>query len=832
MVLAAGIAVGSAHADGAESTAVTAESKPLGKKRGKGGKSLRAVIRRTRYGVPHIKARDIESLAAGYAYAYAEDNVCTIANEYVTVAGKRSKYFGPDGEWTFSGNGSTYSNLDADFYFRWVEEQGTVRELMKRPPPLGPKQGVRRGVKGYVSGYNAYLKDTGVDNIPDERCRGADWVRKIRQKDVYRRFYQLGILASSGAVIDGIVGAEPVSPAAAGEADERRDRRLRSGEGLDRLQPDIGSNAYGFGREATDNGRGLVLGNPHFPWDGAERLYQAHLKVPGKINVHGASLHGVPLILIGHTRGLAWSHTVATAWRFTPFRLQLVPGDPHSYVVDGEVKEMEATEVSVPVGTGPGAERRSRTIYSTEYGPMIDNLVGIPLPWTEGSGFALADVNATNFRYLNHFFDNNKAQTVREYDRIQRRYQGIPWVNSIAADRRGESYYTMQGAIPHVPDELAARCNVLAPVYETLGLPVLDGSRSSCNWRRQGSGVAPGTFPPGDVPTIFRDDYVHNGNDSHWLTNPEAAITGVDRIIGIENAERTFRTRIGLIQVEERLAGEDGLAGDRFDRELLQEVALGNRQYLGELWRDPLIGLCEAAPGGTLIGSSGPVDVSGACAALRAWDLRDNLDSAGAILFRRFATNLLGNFTSLPTGLQGSTTPGAETLFTTQYDNSDPVHTPRGLNVANPLVGRALADAVGDLDAAGIPLGAPLQGYQYETRGGQQIPIHGGPGGLGVFNAISASWRPDEGGYTDVGHGGSFIMAAQFSGGRCPVDVATFVTYGQTEDQDSRHASDYTRAFSRKDWNEVPFCAREVRGETLSKQRIRAKKRPGRRSNR
>ena len=76
-----------------------------------------------------------------------------------------------------------------------------------------------------------------------------------------------------------------------------------TGEGLARLQPQIGSNAYGFGREATDNGRGLVLGNPHFPWDGSERLYQAHLRIPGEVDVAGGTLYGVPLILIGHTRG-------------------------------------------------------------------------------------------------------------------------------------------------------------------------------------------------------------------------------------------------------------------------------------------------------------------------------------------------------------------------------------------------------------------------------------------------------------------------------------------------------------------------------------------------
>ena len=801
-----------------------------GKQGERGKERLTATIRRTKYGIPHIKAKSVESLAAGYAYAYAEDNICTIANEYVTVAGKRSKYFGPDEEWYFSGNGSTFRNLDADFYFKWVSKQGTVRELMNLKPPLGPKKGVRQGVKGFVAGYNGYLAAVGGSKgIDDPACRGEPWVKKIKQIDVYRRFYQLGILASSGAVLDGIVGASPASPAAAEQADARRAEVLATGEGLESLQPDIGSNAYGFGSEATQNGRGLVLGNPHFPWDGSERLYQAHLTIPGKLNVSGGSLNGVPLILIGNTRGLAWSHTVATAWRFTPFQVTLAPGDPYSYVVDGETKPMEATKVAVEAkAEGGGTEQRTTTIYSTEYGPMIDNLVGIPLPWSDSTGFALADVNATNFRYLNHFYDTNKAQTVRQYDRIQRRYQGIPWVNSVAADSRGEAYYSMQGAIPYVPDELAQRCNVLDPVYDTLGLPVLDGSDSTCNWRTEGDGVAAGTFPPDEVPTIFRKDYVHNGNDSHWLTNPEAPITGIDRIIGIENAERTYRTRIGLLQVEERLAGTDGLPGKGFNRKLLQRVALGNRQYLGELWRDDLVAFCDSVPGGTLIGSSGPVDVSGACDPLRDWNLRDDLDSNGAVLFRRFATNLRGNFECLPTGLQGSTCPGDQVLWTTPYDNSDPVHTPNGLNVANPMVGRALADAVSDLEGAGIPLDAPLRGYQYDERGGENIPIHGGPGGLGVFNAISAQWDPDVG-YPNIPHGSSFIMAAEFTGGKCPVRAGTFVTYGQSENQSSPHASDYTKAFSQKRWNPVPFCAGEVRKKTLSTDRVSFFRRPGKR---
>jgi acyl-homoserine-lactone acylase len=781
---------------------------------------LEAKIERTKYGVPHITAPNIQSLAAGFAYAFAEDNICTIANEYVTVNADRSRFFGPEKTWTFSGNGSTYTNLDADFYFEWVKQQKAVEKLMAKKPPEGPLPDVRRGIRGYVRGYNKYLRDTGVKRIPDRRCRGAAWVRPIREIDVYRRFYELGILASSGAVIDGIVNAKPTSPGAARAQEARQARMLAAGEGLTRLQPQIGSNAYAFGRDVTDNGRGLVLGNPHFPWDGAERLYQTHLRRPGKVDVAGGTLYGVPLVLIGHTRGLAWSHTVATAWRFTPFKLTLPPGDPYSYVVDGETRKMDRAEVSIQaLGEGGKLEKRTRTVYSTEYGPMITDLVGIPLPWSDGSGFALKDVNATNFRYLNHFLANDRAQSVAEYDRVERRYQGIPWVNSVAADSRGNAYYTMQGAIPYVTDEKAAACNVAAPGFSTLGLPVLDGSRASCDWDSSPKAVAPGTFPPDEVPTLTRSDYVHNANDSHWLSNPAAPLTGFDRIIGIENAERTLRTRLGLVQVEDRLAGRDGLPGTKWSRELLERIALGNRQYAGELWRDSVVAMCDSAPGGYLLGSAGPVDVSGACDPLRGWDLHDDLASRGAILFRRFASQILNDFRSVPTGLQGSTAPGSESIYTTPYDNADPVHTPNGLNTMNPLVQRALADAVTDLTGAGIAFDAPLGQYQFDVRGGRRIPIHGGPGTLGVFNAINVRWDA-KAGYDDVPHGSSFIMAAQFVDGSCPVEASTFVTYSQSENPRSKHASDYTRAFSEKRWNREAFCAKDVRRGRLSVKRL------------
>ena len=788
---------------------------------------LGATIRRTKYGIPHIVADDFAGLAYGYGYAFAEDNICTIAEAYVTVNAQRSRYFGPDGSWSFRANGSTANNLNSDFFYQRINDSGVIEELVVEPPPHGPKVEIKQGVRGYVAGYNEYLAETGVDSLPDPRCRGAEWVRPITSRDVYRRFYQLASLASAGVAIDGIGGAQPpgasdsplpllgAGPATGATAGGRSTEGML--EALGRRLPNgphgaIGSNAYGIGGELTDNGRGLVLSNPHFPWFGSERLYHSQLTIPSKLNVQGGSLYGVPLVLVGSTDGLAWSHTVATAFRFTPFELTLAPGDPTAYVVDGEVKPMQADEVTVTVRNDDGSlAERSRTLYRTEHGPMITEILGLPLfPWTTARAYAMGDANERNFRYLNHFLDNNMAQSVQEYDAIQRRYQGIPWVNSVAADHVGATYYTMNGAVPNVPDSKVAACPTALgqAAFSILGLPVLDGSRSACNWDDDGDAAAPGIFGSANLPTLFRRDFVHNGNDSHWLTNPAQPLEGFARIVGDERTARTLRTRLGLVMVEDRVAGRDGHPGNGFSLPILQDLTLNNRQHAGELWRDALVALCESSP--TLLGSSGPVDVSAACAPLAAWDLHDDLDSPGAILFRRFAARALAAPAGLP-GSSGGTVPvvRAGGPFADPFDAGDPVHTPRGLNTSSPSVRQAFADAVTDLRGAGVPLDARLRDHQFADRG-ELIPIHGGPGSLGVFNAINTGWRAGEG-VTRVEYGSSYIATMQFTAGSCPVEARTFVTYSQSENPESPHYNDQTKAFSRKAWHNFPYCEQEIR---------------------
>ncbi len=765
---------------------------------------LHATIRRTSHGIPHIIASDFPGLGFGYGYSIAQDNLCVLADTYVTVNGERSRYFGPDASYTVGGNGSVNNNLNSDFFYQRIIDNGTIEALLALAPPRGPRPEIKEAVTGYVAGYNRYLRETGVDNLPDSSCRGKPWVRPITEMDAYRRFYQLGLIASQGVAIDGIGGAQPpTGPVALPSPGALNDMIGQLGERLP--MGGIGSNAVALGKDATESGRGMMLGNPHFPWDGSERFYESQLTIPGVINVEGGSLFGVPVINIGHTDHLAWSHTVSTAYRVTPFEEKLVPGSPTTYLYDGQPRQMKQEDVTVTVKNADGSlESRTRTLYSTHHGPVLTSILGLPLfPWTPATAWSIGDANAGNFRYLNHFFEVNQAQSVQELRDIIERNQGVPWVNTLAADSTGKAFYADISVTPHVTDEQAAVCNteVGRATFAALGLPVLDGSLSSCEWGSDPDAIEPGIFGPSNMPKLFRDDYVTNSNDSYWLSNPEEPLTGFDRIIGDEETERSLRTRSGLNMVEQRLAGTDGEPGDRYTLRQLQDMVFANRQYAGELWRNPLADFCETTP--TMTGSNGPVDVSEACPVLRAWDGRDNLDSRGAILFRRFASRALG---AVPV----AGTPG---LFTTQFDANDGVHTPAGLNIANPVVEQSFADAVTDLRNAGIPLDAPLGEWQYERRGSERIPIHGGPGTVGVFNAINVGWTGSGAnpGYTNVPHGSSFVMAAQFTGDEgCPVDARTILTYSQSTNPSSPYFGDQTRMFSNKQWVDEAYCEDEI----------------------
>jgi acyl-homoserine-lactone acylase len=765
-------------------------------------------IRTTAYGIPHIEAGDYASLGYGYGYSVAAETICTLADVYTTVRAQRSRYFGPDAGYTYRANGSTVVNVNSDFFYQQVIDDRRVEKLLDGPG--APKPQVRDLVDGYVDGYNRWLADVGgAAGVTDPACKGAPWVTPIEEIDAYRRFYQLALLASSGVAIDGIGAAQPPTPSAPVPALDAPATAGALAQEFQRLA--IGSNAVALGSEATDNGRGMLLGNPHFPWTGSERFFQAHLTIPGRLDVAGGSLLGVPLVLIGHTAHQAWSHTVSTAYRFTPFQETLVPGSPTTYLYDGVPTAMTSRTVTVKALVNGTLEDRARTLWSTRHGPVFTSLLGIPLPWTPTTAFTMGDANAPNFRYLNHFFDVNQAQSARAVLASLKRNQGIPWVNTIAADDAGDALYADISVTPHVTDDHALVCDtaVGAATFAALRLPVLDGGRSACEWGNDADAVQPGTFGPSSMPALIRHDYVTNSNDSFWLANPKQPLEGYAEIIGDERTERATRTRSGLVMVAEKLAD-----GGTFGRQELQDILYANRQHAWELTKDDLLTMCRAFPG-YAPSSNGPVAVGNACTVLAAWDGRDNLDSRGALLFRRFWTR--ASAVQAPVLANQQRTP----VWAVPFDAADPVHTPRGLNVANPLTQRAFGDALTDLAGAGIPVDAPLGQFQIDARpDGTATPYFGGPGALGVFNAMNSTWSASKGYVGPLQHGSSFIQVVSFDGDGCP-DARTILTYSQSTNPSSPHYADQTRLYAEGGWVTDRFCKADVRANTLRELRLR-----------
>jgi acyl-homoserine-lactone acylase len=775
-------------------------------------------VTRTSLGIPHIRAGNFASLGYGYGYAFAEDNLCVLQEDLVTIRGERSKYMGPNGSYTIVPNGVTADNVTSDFFWKATATDAAIAPTKAHTLP--EYQAVTRG---FVDGYNRYIAELKAGGFPGRHaaCRDADWLFPITEDDMYRRYFRLALIASSSVFINEIVNAAPPSTpagAVAPPAPAQAASALKANIGPFRAFIDhgrFGSNMYALSKDATQSGQSIVFGNPHFPWSGTERLYIAHAQIPGKLNIMGSSLYGVPAILIGFNDHFAWSHTVSTAYRFTFYELTLNPADPTQYLYNNAFVPMDKSDVVIDVKKDDGTlEQRHRTLYRSKYGPMLVlTASGVPvLGWNNAKAYTLRDANAENDRLINQFARWNTAQSLDEFISLHKSVLGIPWVNTVASGPNGQAYYGDVSVVPNVTDAQIQTC-AAHPIHDVLqqivpGLPVLDGSRTDCAWGTDADAPAPGIFGPKNLPTLTRDDWVHNCNDSYWLTNPAQPLTGYNRIIGDENTARSLRTRQGIRQVLKRLDGSDGLPRKGFTIPLLKQIVLSSHIYSAELARDTVVNnLCT---GPVFDGSGAMVDTSAACAALQKWDGADNLESVGGHIWREFWRGALGG------GLPVLGYPAG--FWTTPFSSSDPVNTPNGLNYLLPPVNQALGKAVEALAAAKQPVDRPLGEIQHSGVHTERIPIFGGEDSEGAFTVVDDTNAIDADGYR-VYYGNSYIQAVTWAPnktGGYNVQASGFITYSQSTDPANPHYDDFTHEYSAKQWHHFPFRNLEIQADTIS----------------
>lgn len=745
-----------------------------------------ATIQRTAHGVAHIAAPDLETLAYGVAYAHAQDNVCQTAQQLLTVRGERSRWFGPR-ESALLGR-RVLPNEQIDLFMAAHMDDSALQRAWR-----GAGDESVSMARGYVAGYNRYLADQ-AGKLPAS-CHGQPWVTPMTMADYARlaelTMVQAGIAALADAMLAAVPPAAGAPAAAVSPAVELAEAAQAMREaGL--LDAPFGSNAWAFGRDATANGSGLLLGNPHFPWMGVNRFWQFHVTVPGVIDSMGAATGHGAVPSIGFNKDVAWSHTVSTGKRFTIHELTLAPNDATAYVVDGTVEKMTSREVTIRVRNADGSlSEKTQRVWRSRFGPMIA-MPRAGLNWTAKTAYALQDANAGNARYGAAWLAINQARGVEDI-RQAHRGLGIPWVNTIAADRAGNALYADVSVVPDVDAAMLERCRpspAAAGLLRGAGLVVLDGSRAACDWRRDPASPVPGLTPAERMPVALRSDWVQNSNDSFVYTHPAQRFADISPLVGDASVNRP-RTRASLAEIPELLSR------GKVTPASVQARLFENRNTMAMHVVPDLLAACVAPPGDA---------ARDGCAALRGWDRTNNAEARGAHLFREFWRN-------------ARAIPGVHRIA---FDPARPVDTPSGLRMDDPAIAakvwESLEKAVGAVRQAGVALDAPLGSVQRPLHSEEPIALHGGDEFEGVLNNLGNQFAPGIGPRgLRIDYGTSYVQTVTFDA-RGPVAQA-ILTYGQSTDPASPHFTDQMKLFSRKEWPTLPFhpddVARSRIGEVL-----------------
>jgi acyl-homoserine-lactone acylase len=698
-------------------------------------------IRWTSYGIPHVKADDWGSLGYGFAYATATDGICVFAHEVVKANGTLSADFGASDE-----------NLASDTFYRAII---TPDKVQKNAAAMS--NNMRAYSSGFVAGYNRFINDN-KQNLP-AACAGEKWIRPINELELGRMFIAFGIRYGTGNFTAGIAAAAPPGePVATVQLDYD-------------VTPKIGSNAIALGSDLTQSGKGILFGNPHYPWHGPARFHMIHTTIPGELDTMGASLLSGSFVVIGFNKDIAWTHTVSTALRLTLFELELNPENSMQYRYGDEYRDIEMIQVAVPLAEGGSKQ----TIYMTHHGPV---LVSDELPWTQTRAFAVRDALLNNDAAFSTYEALQTAASVADVEAAISK-QGIYFVNTIAADRHGSAFYADISSTPHLDMDILTNCR-----RDVTGLPpqvvVLDGSSPECEWRDDPRSAIPGNLPADEMPRATSTRYFTNSNDSYWLSNPDEPLEGYLPTIGPEKSARTLRTRAGLVFLNERLE-----MGNKLKPDDIQSLLLSHRHFGAELLLDDVLALC-----------GNDSEIASSCDVLRAWDRTANIDSRGMQVWTEFweiARHI-------------------DDLYAVPFDPDDAVNTPRGIATDNPVVRdavrEALAAAQKRLIDAGIEPDMPWGDVQFAERNGTRIPVPGGPGRHGMFSYINTDFTNGKG-YTPIVHGNSYIQVVTWDDDGVP-DARGILTYSQSPEADSPHYYDQTELYARGEWLQLPFTDEEV----------------------
>jgi penicillin amidase len=162
------------------------------------------------------------------------------------------------------------------------------------------------------------------------------------------------------------------------------------------------SQAWVVSGDRTVTGKPLLASDPHLPLSIPSIWYEIHL-AGGGLNVAGASIPGIPLVLIGRNERIAWGITASFADVQDHYVVTRNPENPRQYAFGEEWIDFDVYTETIPVANGapvPLETLRTRYGVVVSDGPQEDRVLALRWDslWSGDNAYASLLLNqATNW---------------------------------------------------------------------------------------------------------------------------------------------------------------------------------------------------------------------------------------------------------------------------------------------------------------------------------------------------------------------------------------------------------------------------------------------------
>ena len=208
---------------------------------------------------------------------------------------------------------------------------------------------------------------------------------------------------------------------------------------------DGASNGWVLGGGRTNSGKPMVVGDPHLPHTVPSIFFQQHLKSPG-MDVIGVTIPGIPYVLIGHNRQVAWTLTSAVADVIDLYIEKKDPEDPQKVIGPSGPEPLSHDVDTIFIKEGTGYRERKVNIRCTPRGPLLNDVLPELLP----KHSPLVSIHGMPLRAVSSIRSLRRAGFAGNVNEFREAMMGfVSPINTVAAaDKSGDIILFSTGSVP------------------------------------------------------------------------------------------------------------------------------------------------------------------------------------------------------------------------------------------------------------------------------------------------------------------------------------------------------------------------------------------------